>query len=96
MFGSARSERSSAGSVPQYCKFGPLGATWCHIYSYAELNFLLVLDGRGAFALAIVISISYIIFGDATQPPLDGANTTAADFPELLNLISFPLVGKYR
>ncbi|XP_040171209.1 LOW QUALITY PROTEIN: chorion peroxidase [Anopheles arabiensis] len=48
----------------------------------------------GAFALAIVISISYIIFGDATQPPLDGANTTAADFPELLNLISFPLVDE--
>ncbi|XP_053658081.1 chorion peroxidase [Anopheles marshallii] len=45
----------------------------------------------GAFALAIVISISYIIFGDATKPPLDGANTTAADFPQLLNLISFPL-----
>uniref|UniRef100_A0A182K066 Heme peroxidase 1 n=1 Tax=Anopheles christyi TaxID=43041 RepID=A0A182K066_9DIPT len=49
---------------------------------------------RGAFALAIVISISYIIFGDATKPPLDGANTTAADFPELLNLISFPLVDE--
>uniref|UniRef100_A0A182P084 Chorion peroxidase n=1 Tax=Anopheles epiroticus TaxID=199890 RepID=A0A182P084_9DIPT len=48
----------------------------------------------GAFALAIVISISYIIFGDATKPPLDGANSTAADFPELLNLISFPLADE--
>uniref|UniRef100_A0A182QP98 Uncharacterized protein n=1 Tax=Anopheles farauti TaxID=69004 RepID=A0A182QP98_9DIPT len=48
----------------------------------------------GAFALAILISISYIIFGDATKPPLDGANTTAADFPELLNLISFPLLDE--
>ncbi|XP_053680578.1 chorion peroxidase [Anopheles nili] len=48
----------------------------------------------GAFALAILISISYIIFGDPRQPPLDATNTTAADFPELLNLISFPLVDE--
>ncbi|XP_049535672.1 chorion peroxidase [Anopheles darlingi] len=48
----------------------------------------------GAFVLAIVICISYIIFGDATIPPLDGSNTTAADFPELLNLISFPLADE--
>uniref|UniRef100_A0A182FL01 Peroxidase n=1 Tax=Anopheles albimanus TaxID=7167 RepID=A0A182FL01_ANOAL len=48
----------------------------------------------GAFVLAIVICISYIIFGDATISPLDGSNTTAADFPELLNLISFPLADE--
>ncbi|XP_052871492.1 uncharacterized protein LOC128277085, partial [Anopheles cruzii] len=48
----------------------------------------------GAFVLAVVISISYIIFGDATKPPFDEGNTTAAEFPELLNLISFPLADE--
>ncbi|XP_055636731.1 myeloperoxidase [Toxorhynchites rutilus septentrionalis] len=47
----------------------------------------------GAFAIGMIISIGYIIFGDieqSTTPNRTNASATA-NFPELFNLISFPL-----
>ncbi|XP_058813496.1 myeloperoxidase [Topomyia yanbarensis] len=46
----------------------------------------------GAFVIAITISLSYIILTDLKPNTSNSTNeTTTADFPELLNLISFPI-----
>ncbi|XP_062557613.1 chorion peroxidase [Armigeres subalbatus] len=46
----------------------------------------------GAFVIGIIISLSYIIMGDARRDASNSTNVTeTANFPDLLNLISFPL-----
>ncbi|XP_053698672.1 myeloperoxidase [Sabethes cyaneus] len=46
----------------------------------------------GAFIIGITISISYIILQDLNPDSTNSTNaTTTADFPDLLNLISFPI-----
>ncbi|XP_065080087.1 chorion peroxidase [Ochlerotatus camptorhynchus] len=48
-----------------------------------------------AFIIGIVISLSYIILGDTKQGPSNSTNVTdTANFPDLLNLISFPLADE--
>ncbi|KFB36141.1 AGAP003502-PA-like protein [Anopheles sinensis] len=95
-------ERTPLTSEPLPALSGPSGGNVHHLKSHETLRERQVRRFQcwicsailGAFALAVLISISYIIFGDPTTRPLDGANTTAADFPELLNLISFPLADE--
>lgn len=49
----------------------------------------------GAFVIGIVISLSYIILGDARKGAVNVTNTNeTASFPDLLNLISFPLADE--
>uniref|UniRef100_A0AAG5CN83 Chorion peroxidase n=1 Tax=Anopheles atroparvus TaxID=41427 RepID=A0AAG5CN83_ANOAO len=95
-------ERTPLTSEPTPSLSGTTGGNVHHLKSHETLRERQVRTFQcwicsailGAFGLAVLLSISYIIFGDATMPPLDGANTTAADFPELLNLISFPLADE--
>ncbi|XP_039452178.1 myeloperoxidase-like [Culex pipiens pallens] len=49
----------------------------------------------GAFVIGIIISLSYIILGDARKGAANVTNTTeSANFPDLFNLISFPLADE--
>ncbi|XP_058457785.1 myeloperoxidase-like [Malaya genurostris] len=48
----------------------------------------------GAFVIAITISLSYIIITDLKPDSSNSTNETTADFPDLFNLISFPITDE--